>query len=613
MQYLVCAWGRGCGRVQLVFTAWDLCPPWPGLGRRGGTDKLIGTLIHNGHVCHLLQDLSPGPNASHTAGTSCNDSHTILPEVSSTSGLIQHSAPYRTMEMVLIIVAAGSLSFLTVLGNVLVMISIRVNRHLQTVNNFFLFSLAFSDLVIGVFSMNFYTVYMLKGYWPFGPTLCDLWLVVDYVVSNASNMNLLVISVDRYLCVTRPLTYPSRRTRRYACLMVLGAWLVSLVLWVPAILTWQRFQGRRLHLKDECYIQLLSSPVVTMATSIPSFYLPALLMTFLYVRISRAGRRRVQGLRAPPPDPAVATLTISSGRLKVTTSMGRLKGATSGLLRGRVPNRGRGVPISMSDPSIGVTAARGDVTVERAISLDEDSEQLTRASESSPPSSSRSDDDNNPVGGGGGGDRGQGRDMSAPGGVEWSEGIRGRSALAFEGERGSDMIAPGGAEGGGGGGGGGVRCAPVAVRRGRETGRCAPAIGRKPTLRGGRRVCVRDCTSTPDLSSLSCRVSKPSTHAKATQLMRKRSTRASVRERKVTRTVLAVLLAFLVTWTPYNAMVLVGTFCHYCVSDTLWAIGYWLCYINSTINPACYALCNITFRKTFRKLLLCQYKNISSK
>ncbi|KAF7264946.1 hypothetical protein GWI33_021891, partial [Rhynchophorus ferrugineus] len=208
-----------------------------------------------------------------------------------------HEATYTITQIVLIGTIAAILSLVTVVGNIMVMISFKIDKQLQTISNYFLFSLAVADFAIGLISMPLFTISTLLGYWPLGPLICDTWLALDYLASNASVLNLLIISFDRYFSVTRPLTYRAKRTNKKAAFMIGSAWGISLLLWPPWIYSWPYIEGQRTVPDNECYIQFIeTNHYITFGTAIAAFYVPVSVMCFLYWRIWRETEKRQKDL-----------------------------------------------------------------------------------------------------------------------------------------------------------------------------------------------------------------------------------------------------------------------------------------------------------------------------
>ena len=199
----------------------------------------------------------------------------------------------------LIAIICGVFAIITAVGNVMVMISFKMDPQLQTVSNAFLLSLSMADFSVGIISMPLYTWMWITKHWPFGTLLCDIWLSIDYTMSNASVANLLIICFDRYLSITRPLTYRAKRTPNRAAVMISTAWIVSVLLWTPWIFAWPYIDGKRLVPENKCYVQFLeTNSTITVLTAILAFYLPVAIMIVLYMHIYRETQKRHKDLKA---------------------------------------------------------------------------------------------------------------------------------------------------------------------------------------------------------------------------------------------------------------------------------------------------------------------------
>ena len=93
--------------------------------------------------------------------------------------------------------------------------------------------------------------------------------------------------IFRYFSVTRPLSYRARRTTKVAALMIVSAWGLSTVIWVPTINAWPYIEGKPNLEEDSkmCFIQFVeTNRFMSILCCMVAFYIPVSIMSGLYIR-----------------------------------------------------------------------------------------------------------------------------------------------------------------------------------------------------------------------------------------------------------------------------------------------------------------------------------------
>ena len=178
-------------------------------------------------------------------------------------------------------VAMGILIILTIVGNSIVCASFYTFRDLRTICNYFIISLAISDILVAVLGMPFWLLLQLtdlssqniiKG------NLNLFWQCMDILFGTASIMNLAAVSADRHVAITAPYSYPYVMTSSRALLVVFCAWIYAVVVSSLRLLEnkWPNPGGYR-------YFVFIAS-----------FALPLLFMVAMYTRIYIVARRQAR-------------------------------------------------------------------------------------------------------------------------------------------------------------------------------------------------------------------------------------------------------------------------------------------------------------------------------
>lgn len=179
----------------------------------------------------------------------------------------------------------------TIVGNILVILSVFTYKPLRIVQNFFIISLAVADLTVAILVLPLNVAYSIRGRWDFGIHVCKMWLTSDVLCCTASILNLCAIALDRYWAITDPINYAQKRTVERVLILIIGVWVLSLVISSPPLVGWNDWPD---HFDRNTPCQLTSNQGYVVYSSLGSFFIPLIIMTIVYIEIYVATRRRLR-------------------------------------------------------------------------------------------------------------------------------------------------------------------------------------------------------------------------------------------------------------------------------------------------------------------------------
>ncbi|MBN3323766.1 GP101 protein, partial [Atractosteus spatula] len=175
-------------------------------------------------------------------------------------------------------------------GNVLVLLVFHRKPQLLHVANRFVLNLLLADLLQTVLVMPFAIATAVPGVWPLDARLCQALVVLMHLFAFAGVNTIIVVSVDRYLAIIHPLSYPTRMTPHLGTNLIALTWLLSVLQSTPPLYGWGAIAFDRRH--SLCTVVWSSSYSYSSLVSTSSFWVPVCIMLGCYWMVFRAARRQ---------------------------------------------------------------------------------------------------------------------------------------------------------------------------------------------------------------------------------------------------------------------------------------------------------------------------------
>ncbi|XP_027016369.1 trace amine-associated receptor 13c-like [Tachysurus fulvidraco] len=217
--------------------------------------------------------------------------------------------------IVLLIFSVGSL--LTVSANMVVIVSIIINKQLHTATNFVILSLAISDFLVGGLMMPLQCAMFVDVCLYHTRSICPVYNFISTILGSVSLYNVVLIAIDRYFALCHPFVYVAKMSLRVVLKCVGFVWLLSLFYNLSIMFIGSSEEGQT---KVIC-LQACAIPVNNtwgLTDFIFSFIIPCLLIVILYLRVLTVALRHAKVIS----DAAKPGINRRKSELKATKTLG---------------------------------------------------------------------------------------------------------------------------------------------------------------------------------------------------------------------------------------------------------------------------------------------------
>ncbi|XP_048578277.1 octopamine receptor [Nematostella vectensis] len=215
-----------------------------------------------------------------------NDSTRILVNGNSTSSHISSMSPFLVHLFTLLYISA---SVIGSFANIGILLAFFTMRKLRTRINYFLASLAVSDLVMLTIYLPFEIEWHVRTFFKHSATVCDFVYTLFFITISSSCLNLMAVSGYRFFTIAYPFwSKKITKTHVFYCIAII--WFYSCMTALLPVMGWRDRPSQVIN--KMCWFQYKPEFIVFLMGI--NWMLPALVVFVCYAMILRIARIQAQ-------------------------------------------------------------------------------------------------------------------------------------------------------------------------------------------------------------------------------------------------------------------------------------------------------------------------------